>query len=193
MSRNLCWGLLSALLVGAACHAAGPAAIVSVRDAPASDAWWLRATLNPRSVVVRGLPVKRIAPPWCAADELSRETLGEGLLGMAGGTPLADGQVFALSAALDGSGRMQTALVGAYRRCDGERGLFVMIVEPVRERPRMRFLVELPEPGTALAALSLAADGTLVAWWCNTACDQGSRILYNRETREFYVGGPAVR
>ena len=165
--------------------------VLSVRPEPARDAWWQRATLNPRATSVRGVAIKRLEPAWCAAEAFTRELFGEELLGPAGGSPL-EGLAFSLEASFDGSGKPQTAFVGAYRRCDGERGLFVAITDRPGERPRMRFLVEVPDPGTAFAALALEPDGTLAVWWC-AACDNGHRIAYSRETRGFYVAGPATR
>ena len=187
--------------VGAAGVAAGawaqapgpltPVPVVSVRSEPAREPWWQRATLTPQASVVRGLPVKRFEAAWCAAEAFTRALFGEDLLGPAGGNPL-DGLAFAVDGAFDGSGKPQTAFVGAYRRCDGERGLFVAIIESSAPRTRMRFLVEVPDPGTAFAALSLEPDGALAVWWC-AACDNGHRIVFNRETRGFYVAGPATR
>jgi hypothetical protein len=172
---------------------------VAVQAEPARDPWWLRATLNPRATLVRGIGLKRLEPAWCAAEAFTRELFGEELLGVVGGSPL-DGLAFSLEHSFDGSGEPQTAFVGAYRRCSGERGLFVAIVDrpadrPARrlaERQRVRFLVEVPDPGTAFAALSLEPDGALAVWWCG-GCDHGHRIAYNRETRGFYVAGPARR
>lgn len=184
----------SGLVAGAWAQApvpATPVPVVSVRAEPAREPWWQRATLTPQASVVRGLPVKRLEAAWCAAEAFTRELFGEELLGPAGGNPL-DGLAFALDGTFDGSGKLQTAFVGAYRRCDGERGLFVAIIEASAQRTRMRFLVEVPDPGTAFAALSLAPDGALAVWWC-PACDNGHRIVFNRETRGFYVAGPAPR
>jgi len=184
------------VLVSAPCRAQAPAPatappVLSVRPEPARDPWWQRATITPRATVVRGVPIKRLEPAWCAAEAFSRELFGEELLGPAGGNPL-DGLAFSLEASFDGSGKVQSAFVGAYRRCDGERGLFVAITDRPGERARLRFLVEVPDPGTAFAALALEPDGTLAVWWC-VACDNGHRIAFNRETRGFYVAGPATR
>ena len=165
--------------------------VLIVRPEPARDPWWQRATLTPRATTVHGIAIKRLEPAWCAAEAFTRELFGEELLGPVGGNPL-EGLAFALEASLDGSGKPQTAFVGAYRRCNGESGLFVAITDRPGERPRMRFLVEVPDPGTAFAALALEPDGTLAVWWC-PACDNGHRIAYNRETRGFYVAGPATR
>jgi hypothetical protein len=190
---------LAAALYSAVASLAAPAQtlpavappVLSVRTEPARDPWWQRATLAPRAAVVRGMPIKRLEPSWCAAEAFTRELFGEELLGPTGGDPL-DGLAFSLEAPLDGSGKLQTAFVGAYRRCDGERGLFVAITDRNGERPRMRFLVEVPDPGTAFAALALEPDGTLAVWWCG-GCDNGHRIAFNRETRGFFVAGPARR
>mgnify|MGYP003417420485 CR=1 FL=1 len=99
---------------------------------------------------------------------------------------------FVLEGSFDGSGAAQVAFVGAYRRCTGEQGLFVAIIEPGKDRVRMRFLVELPDPGSGLALLDREPDGTLAAWWC-ADCANGNRIAFNRDKREFYVAGPATR
>jgi hypothetical protein len=176
-----------------------PLPFVVVQAEPASDPWWQRATLNPRASTVRGISVKRLEPAWCAAEAFTRELFGEELLGAVGGNPL-EGLTFTLEHSFDGSGRPQTAFVGAYRRCNGEHGLFVAIVDRPVERPsqreagrqRVRFLVEVPDPGTAFAGLSLEPDGALAVWWCGS-CNNGHRIAYNRETRGFFVAGPASR
>ena len=196
MNRFAITVLLSGVFASAAALAqaatpAGPVPLLSVRPEPARDPWWQRAALTPRATVVRGMPIKRFEPAWCAAEAFSRELFGEEFLGPAGGSPL-EGGAFALEASFDGSGKLQTAFVGAYRRCNGEQGLFVAIIDRPGERPRMRFLVEVPDPGSAFAALSQEPDGMLAVWWC-AACDNGHRIAYNREARGFYVAGPATR
>lgn len=188
----LLWSAVVATGVrGQAPAAPPPSPVLTVRPEPARDPWWQRATLAPRATVVRGMPIKRLEPAWCAAEAFTRELFGEELLGPAGSSAL-DGLVFSIDASFDGSGRLQTAFVGAYRRCDGERGLFVAITDRPGDRPRMRFLVEVPDAGTAFAALALEPDGTLAVWWC-AGCDNGHRIAFNRETRGFYVAGPATR
>jgi len=188
----LLWSAVVATGVrGQAPAAPPPSPVLTVRPEPARDPWWQRATLAPRATVVRGMPIKRLEPAWCAAEAFTRELFGEELLGPAGSSAL-DGLVFSIDASFDGSGKLQTAFVGAYRRCDGERGLFVAITDRPGDRPRMRFLVEVPDAGTAFAALALEPDGTLAVWWC-AACDNGHRIAFNRKTRGFYVAGPATR
>jgi hypothetical protein len=187
----LCSGLLTTAVQAQDPAAAATTPVLTVRPEPARDPWWQRATLTPRSTVVRGLPIKRFESAWCAAEAFTRELFGEDLLGPAGGSPF-DGLAFSIDASFDGSGKLQTAFVGAYRRCDGERGLFVAIIDRVGERPRMRFLVEVPDPGTAFAGLALEPDGTLAVWWC-ASCANSHRIAYNRETRAFFVAGPATR
>ena len=200
MSRLTLIVALSGAFAAAAALSQAPAPgasspLLSVRPEPARDPWWQRSTLTPRSTVVRGIPIKRFEPAWCAADAFTRELFGEELLGAAGGRPL-DGLVFTLDAPFDGSGKLQTAFVGAYQRCDGERGLFIAITDPLPqrqgERSRMRFMVEVPDPGTAFAGLSLEPDGSLAVWWCG-GCNNGHRIAYSRETRGFFVAGPATR
>lgn len=195
MSRlGLAAALCSAIVSLASPAQAPPPAtppLLSVRPEPAPDPWWQRATIDARATVVRGLPIARFEPAWCAAEAFTREFFGEELLGPAGGNPL-DGLAFSLEASFDGSGKLQTAFVGAYRRCDGERGLFVAIIDRPGARTRLRFLVEVPDPGTAFAALAQEPDGTLAVWWCG-ACNNGHRIAFSRDTQGFYVAGPATR
>ena len=195
--RVIVLALLATFVVPAswAQTSATPLPVLAIRLEPARDPWWQRATINPRATAVRGMPVKRFEPAWCAAEAFTRDFFGADLLGPASGSPL-EGLAFALEGSFDGSGKLQSAFVGAYRRCDGERGLFVAITDSLArragERSRMRFLVEVPEPGTAFAALALEPDGTLAVWWCG-GCDKGHRIAYNRESGGFYVAGPATR
>jgi hypothetical protein len=164
--------------------AGGP--VLVVPDAPATSPWWQRATIQPRATVVQGVPVKRLHPDWCAAEAFSREFFGAERLTGAAGT-----LAFALEGRFDGGEKTQLAFVGAYKRCAGEQGLFLAIVEPAAQRPRVRFLVEVPDAPSAIAHLTREPDGTLAVWWC-VDCAEGVRVPYNRETRGFYVAGPAT-
>ena len=141
-----------ALLALAPVFAAPPADLLEIAAEPAAEPWWQRASWQPKAQAVRGVAIKRLHPQWCAAEAFSRDLLGDDLLGPAAGNPL-DGLDFSLDGSFDGSGRPQVAFVGAYRRCNGEQGLFATIIEPARDRPRMRFLVELPDTRSALAAV----------------------------------------
>ena len=165
--------------------------LLEVAAEPAAKPWWQRARWHARATAVHGVAIKRLHPQWCAADALRRAPLDEAVGATEVERALA-GRSFVLDGSFDGSGAAQRAFVGVYRRCDGEQGLFVAVVEPARERTRMRFLVEVPDPGSALALLDREPDGTLAVWWC-VDCDNGNRIAFNRERREFYVAGPATR
>lgn len=166
-------------------------AVFTVAPEPADKPWWRRAMWQPRATTVQGVPIKRLHPDWCAAEALSRERLDRAI-GAGALDEALEGRGFTLEGNFDGSGAAQLAFVGAYRRCTGEQGLFVAIIEPSRERVRMRFLVEVPDPGSALAMLAREPDGTLAVWWC-ADCAHGNRIAFNRDKREFYVAGPATR
>jgi hypothetical protein len=163
---------------------------LTIAPEPAAAPWWRRVQWSPKATVVRGVPIKRLHPDWCAAEAFSRERFGEALL--AEGDALG-GLDFMVEGNFDGSGRPQIAFVGVYRRCAGEQGLFAAIVEPHGERPRMRFLVEVPDNAGArgsFAALGREPDGTLAAYWC-AACELGVRIEFSRESKGFFVAGPA--
>ncbi len=164
--------------------------VFAVAREPADKPWWQRAHWRPRATTVQGVPIKRLHPDWCAAEALRREPMDDAL-GAAAVDQALEGRSFRLEGTFDGTGATQIAFVGAYRRCAGEQGLFVAIIEPSRDRTRMRFLVELPDPGSALAMLGREPDGTLAVWWC-ADCTAGNRIAFNRDKREFYVAGPAT-
>ncbi len=185
--------LVLALVLGAGSLAvqAADKAVFAVAPEPADQPWWRRAQWQPRATVVHNVPIKRLHPDWCAAEALSRERLDEAI-GAAMVDQALDGRSFTQEGHFDGAGAAQLAFVGAYRRCSGEQGLFVAIIEPSRERVRMRFLVEVPDPGSALAMLGREPDGTLAVWWC-ADCANGNRIAFNRDKREFYVAGPATK
>lgn len=188
-------GLALLILLALAATTSGvPAAqpeLLAVSPEPAAEPWWRRAQWSPRSTRVHGVAIKRLHPDWCAAEAFSRELFGDALLGAAAGAPL-DGLAFLVEGSFDGRDKPQIAFVGAYKRCAGEQGLFLAIVEPQRDRPRMRFLVEVPEPGSAFAAIGREPDGSLAVWWC-AQCDNGVRIAFNREAQGFFVAGPATR
>jgi hypothetical protein len=186
-----------ALLLGLLwlCLAAPPASaadkVLVIASEPADKPWWRRAQWQPRATLVQGVPIKRLHPDWCAAEALSRSAF-DAAAGAAAVEQALAGRSLMLHGNFDGSGAPQIAFVGAYRRCAGEKGLFAAIVEPAKDRVRMRFLVEVPEPGSGLALLDREPDGSLAVWWC-ADCGNGNRIAFNRERREFYVAGPASR
>lgn len=187
------WAVFTmAMVLAAAAPAQAPQTdSLVVSGEPAAEPWWRRARWAPRSTQVHGIAIKRLHPEWCAAEAFSRQLFGDALLGPGGGSPL-EGLSFLVEGSFDGSGKPQIAFVGAYKRCAGEQGLFFAIVEPQRERSRMRFLVEAPEPGSAFAAIGREPDGALAVWWC-AQCDNSARVEFNREARGFFVAGPAVR
>jgi hypothetical protein len=171
--------------------AAAQDTVLVIAAEPADAPWWRRAQWQPRATQVHGVPIKRLHPQWCAAEALERAPFDK-LIGAAAIDEALAGRRFRLEGSFDGSAAVQWAFVGAYRHCSGEQGLFVAIVEPGKERVRMRFLVEAPEPGSGLAMLDREPDGTLAVWWC-ADCANGNRIAYNRDKREYFVAGPATR
>lgn len=183
--------LLLVLWAGPFTAQANDKVVFTVAPEPADKPWWRRAQWQPRATTVQGVPIKRLHPEWCAAEALGRERLDEAV-GAALVDQALEGRSFALEGRFDGGGTAQLAFVGVYRRCSGEQGLFAAIIEPSRDRARMRFLVEVPDPGSALAMLGREPDGTLAVWWC-AECSNGNRIAFNRDKREFYVAGPATR
>ena len=90
--------------------------------APTPDyyAWWLRTEYHPFGTDVRGIPVARIRPGWCKANEFRKDLFpAEEAKSFEG-----SGLSFALDGFFDGSTTRQTALVGVCETCKGEHGVF---------------------------------------------------------------------
>jgi hypothetical protein len=96
---------------------------VTVDPEPAYYAWRLRARFHPFETEVRGIPVQKIRKNWCKAFEFRRELFPQDLQEDLKSVD------FALDGFFDGSKTKQTALVGAYETCGGERGGFFLIFD----------------------------------------------------------------
>jgi hypothetical protein len=160
--------------------------LVQIAAEPAWKAWWLRAILQPSGTEVRGLPLPRLHRDWCAADAFSVERFPQGVFIGPGGTDLlgAERAGFTVEGAFDGGLRRLIATVGAYRRCDGELGHFLLVLDPTRRGLKLRYLLERPFDGSVLTVLRQVDEQTL-RWSPCLACNEGVLVRWNPQTRYF--------
>jgi hypothetical protein len=153
---------------------------VSIVPEPSYYAWWLRAEFHPFEVEVRGVPVGKIRAAWCKATEFRKDLFPPDA---AADLDQSGGLSFAIDGFSDGSKTMQTALIGVYETCGGERGPFLLILaRPQGRAPAIRFVHEMPaEPFGMLAALP---DATIQVFHC-MSCDHVTSFKWDKPKRRF--------
>jgi hypothetical protein len=91
---------------------------------------------------------------------------------------------FALEGHFDGSASSQTALVGVYEECSGQKGRFILILDqPSGGKPKIRFL-NVVQTDRQFGALAKGDGNTIVAWSCMD-CDGFSILKWDRKKRKF--------
>src|SRR4051794_22167228 len=104
-----------------------------------SGAWWLQTQYHPFGTEVRGIPVAKLRPSWCKANEF-RDDLFPAEYREDIDYSHQFGQWFAIDGFFDGSRIKQTALTGVYETCKGERGAFILVLAwPAGKPARIRF------------------------------------------------------
>ena len=92
-------------------------------------AWWGLADFHPFETEVRGIPVNQIRKNWCKATEFRKDLIPKEILFEEGVDEMEASKLsFALEGHFDGSANTQTALVGVYQECSGQKGRFIMIL-----------------------------------------------------------------
>lgn len=168
------------LSLSAAC---GAEQFVTVRPQPSGDAWWLRADFNALNTSVRGIPVARIRPDWCKATEFTRDAFPPELLVENGQDVLAESKLsFSVEGAFDGSKIKQTALVGVYKTCRGQKGRFVLILDS--DSRKVRFVDARPAKDRFSA---LATDGRSVTVVYCLECDITATVRWDRARARFIM------
>ena len=176
--KRLLLAVVAALLASGA-HAQN---FVTVRPEPAYYAWWLRAEFNALHTEVRGIPVKELRKNWCKATEFARELFPPGLLDENGTDALADSKLaFSLEGSFDGSGVKQTALVGVYETCGGEKGGFFLIIDSGTRKVRFLSAYVCRE---CFAALAAAGPSQIQIFHC-MECDNVSTVRWDRAGKRF--------
>jgi len=174
--------LLAATFVSVLAAAASAASndFVTVKPEPSSYAWWLRADFHPFETQVRGIPVKQIRATWCKASEFRKALFPPEL---AADVEQTGGLSFSVERSFDGSKIPQTALIGVYEGCNGQRGSFLLILaRPPGAPATVRFLHEFPD--IAFGILAVTTDATIHVFHC-MECDNLTRFKWSRAKKRF--------
>jgi hypothetical protein len=176
------WVLTAAFLVLAvAIASAQQANFVETTPEPQSYAWWLRTEFHPFEAEVRGIPVGKIRPTWCRATEFRKELFPPDL---AWDIEHGGGPTFSVDGFFEGSKINETALVGVYESCKGERGTFLLVLAwPPGGQPALRFVHEMPKEHQ-FAVLLLQRDSTISVFHC-MECDHVTEFKWSKSKRRF--------
>jgi hypothetical protein len=151
---------------------------VVVSPVPGYQAWWLRTEFRPFGTEVRGIPVGQIRSTWCKATEFRRELFPKEL-----DADIADAS-FTVDGNFDRSGMAQSALVGVYETCAGERGSFLLVLaSPSNATPVVRFVHEWPGD-RQFTVISRRRDNSIEVSHCMD-CDDLSTLKWSRSQRRF--------
>jgi hypothetical protein len=133
--------LIAARLAIGVCAAHAQQPFVTIDPEPASNAWWLRASFHPFGTKVRGISIDKISKDWCKANEFTKKLLAD-LIIEDGKDVMAENKLsFAVEGFFDGSKTRQTAVVGVYEKCAGEKGTFLLVLDQPRNgASKIRFL-----------------------------------------------------
>jgi len=152
---------------------------VTIAPQPSGSAWWLRAQFRPFEVEVRGIPLAKISASWCKATEFRKE-----LFPPEAAADIALGYAsFSIDGHFDGSKLRQTALIGVYETCSGQRGSFLLVLaHPQGKPPDIRFLHEFP--GTEFGMLMVLPDSTIQVFHC-MECDNATGFRWDKSKKRF--------
>jgi hypothetical protein len=151
---------------------------VTITNESAHEMWWLRATYNPYSKAIRGIPVDTISRDWCYADEFTAELFSAEQM------QTLDGLRFAVETDFGLPSKQFTVLVGAYESCKKEKGLFVLVLEKQQNsKLKIRFLEKIDSQNVILG-LTKEDSGFVRVWWCNY-CDNFQDLTWDSKEEKF--------
>lgn len=184
MKRILLAAALLAVLPGWGSAASND--FVSIRPEPTYYARWLRADFHPFATQVRGIPVKQLRASWCKANEFRKELFPPDL---AADFEHTGGLAFSVDGSFDSSKVPQTALIGVYETCSGQRGSFLLILaRPPGKPATIRFVHEFRELQFGILAMRSAA--TINVFHC-MECDHLDRFEWSKTKKQFVRLKPA--
>jgi hypothetical protein len=167
------------------CVACTERSVITVAAQPDNHAWYLRAEFRALHKRVRGIPVKKLRNDWCAATELTKEMVPSEFLVVDGqDTMAATGLSFAVDGFFDNTGIEQTALVGVYESCSGQKGGFLLIVDKSSVfTGKIRFVLAYPTVHP-FAALAIRPGEGLLVMNCMD-CDDGGILQWDSAKNTF--------
>jgi hypothetical protein len=177
--------VVGSALVLANVEASAQQPFVTIEGDLKTAAWWAIADFHPFTTEVRGIPVGQIRKNWCKATEFRKDLIPKEILFEQGVDEMEDSKLsFALEGHFDGSANTQTALVGVYEECSGQKGRFILMIDqPNGDKPKIRFLNAV-KTDRQFGALAKGDDNTIVAWSCMD-CDGVSVLKWDRKKRKF--------
>lgn len=172
----LLWSFL--ILATTTCQAQSNS-FVTIAPQPSYYAWWLRAQFRPFEVQVRGIPIAEISATWCKATEFRKD-----LFPPEAAADIEPGHgSFSIDGHFDGSKLRQTALIGVYETCSGQRGSFLLVLaHPQSKLPEIRFRHEFP--GAEFGVLMVLPDATIQVFHC-MECDNFTGFRWDKSMKRF--------
>jgi hypothetical protein len=179
--------LTAALLVFAtAIGNAQQSNFVNTSPEPSNYAWWLRTEFHPFEEKVREIPIGQIRPTWCKATEFRKDLFPSNL---ASDLDHSGGLSFSVDGFFDGSKTKQTALLGVYESCTGERGTFLLVLARQRSgQPTIRFIHEMPSEHQ-FAVLGPIRNSTISVFHC-MECDLVTQFKWDKSKGRFVMLPP---
>jgi hypothetical protein len=171
---------LLVLLTSAPASQAQQREFVKIAPEPKSHAWWLRAEFHPLGTDIRGIPLARIDRTWCRATEFRNDLFPPEARSDLKQTI---GLAFSVDGSFDGSKTRQTALIGVYESCAGQKGSFLLVLANPPDKPAsVRYVHAMPDaPFGMLAALP---DATIQVFHC-LECDNSTKFKWSKRQRRF--------
>ena len=157
------------------------AATPGVGPDSASEPWYVKASFTPTGRTLDGFALAKSRKHWCAADFYEASRLPLDVMKAFAESNLA----FSVPWEPRGLPRL-LAKVGRYRKCDGQTGVFLALMDFGARRTRVHHVVEFG-PGP-FAALNLSDRNGLTIWWCDE-CDDFVEISWDVRKRKFLFRG----
>lgn len=171
MARVATAALLATALVSCA-SPTRPERITGENGVHPEAAWWYNLEVEPRSGVVRGIPIGEFDPGWVAASILEEEELARHQVTDGIAVYRNSGLSFAVTRDLDRDGNGEEVFVGTYETRSGTRGRFLAVSN------EGRLLRHFVHPGSAgFSALLPVRDA--VRWYKCLECGEYELLRWN--------------
>jgi hypothetical protein len=174
--------LVFSVLLLTSCTA--PKEFIHINPEPEKSAWFLRAQYSPNGIEIRGIPVSKINPDWCAANELKKdEYLGKLSQHEKNGIENLDDINFSITGKFDGKAEM-TAVTGIYKTCSGDLGNFLLVIKENDNKNEFVSLLNLSNQPAFTTLHKSNEDNKIRVWWCLN-CDGISTLYWNEDKNGF--------
>jgi hypothetical protein len=179
---------LPVLLIFALAMNAGAQPLITAEDVSELPDWlkrfrhWNTIEFHPNGDSIRGIPVKKLASDICKANELSIADYPERFR-----SEFSDKESLSISGRFSGGRRIQTALIGTYESCNGENGLFLLILEATKKSKRIRFFEKYEN--ALVMSIQPAENNSLLVMWCVGGCDDGAFLRWDKSKGKFIWAG----